>query len=87
MITRFFKKQRFFSTQSQCCLTFSLIELQLLLRCCLMHISIIILRRFLYLLCLCPSLDLQSFPQYFETCDVLPNFPFTTSETMRDYYL
>ena len=51
--TRFFFKQRFFSTQPQCCLTFSWTELQILLRCCLLHnISIIILRHFLYLLCL-----------------------------------
>ena len=31
--------------------------------------------------------NLQSVSQYFETFDVLPNFPFTTSETMGDYYL
>ena len=42
--THFFYKQRFFSTQPQCCLTFSWIELQVLLRCCLMHISIMIVR-------------------------------------------
>ena len=46
----FFYKQRFFSTQPLCYLTFSSIELQMLLRCCLIHISIIILRHFLYLL-------------------------------------
>ena len=33
--TLFFNKQRFFSTQPQCCLTFSWIELQMLLRRCL----------------------------------------------------
>ena len=32
-------------------------------------------------------MELQSFLKYFETFDVLPNFPFTTSETMRDCYL
>ena len=39
---RFFYKQRFFSTHTQCCSTFSWIELQMLLRCCLIHITIII---------------------------------------------
>ena len=33
--TRFFHKQRFFLSQAQCCLTFSWIELQMLLRSCL----------------------------------------------------
>ena len=56
--TRFFYKQHFFSTQPQSCLTLSWIELQVLLRCCLIHISIIMLRHFLYLLYLCPCLDL-----------------------------
>ena len=37
--THVFHKQRFFSTESRCCLTFSWIELQMLLRCCLIHIS------------------------------------------------
>ena len=31
--------------------------------------------------------NLQSVSWYFETYDVLPNFPFTTSEMMDDYYL
>ena len=38
--------------------TFSLIELQMLLRCCFIHISIITVRHFLYLLYLCSWLDL-----------------------------
>ena len=38
----FFYKQRFFSTHPRWCLAFSWIELQMLLRCCLMHITIII---------------------------------------------
>ena len=42
----FFYKQRFFSTQPQCCLTFSWIELQMMVRCCLIHTSSIILRHF-----------------------------------------
>ena len=41
-------KQRFFSTQRQCCLIFYWIELQMLLRCCLIHISIVILRQLFY---------------------------------------
>ena len=56
-----FYKQRFFSTEPQCCLTFSWIELQMFLRCCLIHISIIILRHFLYLPYLCPCLGLGLF--------------------------
>ena len=59
--TRFFIRN-FFSTQPQCCFTFSWIELQMLLKFCLIHIlkvsqydhayiiSMIILRHFLYLL-------------------------------------
>ena len=56
--TLFLNKQRFFSPQFQCCFTFSRIELQMLLRCCLIHITIIILRHILYLvyLRLCPFL-------------------------------
>ena len=40
--SRFFYKKRFFSTQPKCYLTFSWTELQMLLRCCLIHISIIL---------------------------------------------
>ena len=39
-----FYKQHVFSSQSQRCLTFSWIQLKMLLRCCLIHITIIILR-------------------------------------------
>ena len=52
----FLYKQRFF--QPQCYLTFLWIELQMLLRCCLKNISIIILRHFLYLFYLRFCLDL-----------------------------
>ena len=38
-----FYKQRVLSTQFQCCSTFSWTELQMLLRCCLIYISIITL--------------------------------------------
>ena len=69
----FFYKQRFFSTQPQCCLTFSWIELQNWLKCCLIHINIIILRHF-YLLYLCPCLDLGLWMLYL--CDLFFIFPF-----------
>ena len=46
--TRAFCKQRVFSTQPHCCVTFTLIELQILLRCFLIHISIIIPRNILF---------------------------------------
>ena len=42
------QETRFFSTQPQCCLTFSWIEFQMLLRCCLIHINVIILRHLLF---------------------------------------
>ena len=64
-----FYKQGFFSTQPQCCLTFSWIEFQMLLRCCLIHITIIILRHILCLVCLCPFLGLGLFMSYL--CDLL----------------
>ena len=73
---RFFYKQRFsfFLSQPHCCLTFSWIELQMLLRCCLIHKSIIILRHFLYLLHLCTCLDLGLFMSC--QCDLILFFIF-----------
>ena len=59
-----FCKQHFFSIQPQCCLTFSRIKLQTLLKCCLIHTSIIILRHYLYLLYLCLCLDPGLFMLY-----------------------
>ena len=56
-----FYKQHFFSAQPQCCLTFSWIELQMLLRCCLVHIAVIMLRHILYLVYLSPCPDLGLF--------------------------
>ena len=53
---RFFHKQRFFPTQSHCCLTFSWIDLQMFLSCCLIYMTIIILRHIL-----CPCLGLGLF--------------------------
>ena len=57
----------FISNAIKCCLTFSWIELQMLLSCCLIPISI--LREFLYLLYLCPCLDLGLFT--LRLCDLL----------------
>ena len=59
-----FLQETLFSTQPQCSLTFSLIELQMLLRCCFIHITIIILRRILYLIYLCPCLGLVLLMSY-----------------------
>ena len=55
--------QRFIPSQPQCCLTFSWIELQMLI-----HITIILLRQFLYLLYFCQCLDLGPFMSY--VCDL-----------------
>ena len=67
-VTRFFYNQRFFSTQPQCCLTFPWIELQMLLRCCLIHITIIILRHILHLVYFCLCLGLGLFMSHL--CDL-----------------
>ena len=56
-----FYKQRFSSTQPQCCLILSWIELQMSLKCCLIHITIIIMRNIIYLLYLRPCLHLGLF--------------------------
>ena len=74
MLHAFCYKPRFFSTQPQGCLTFSWIELQMLLRYCLIHIIIMILRHFLYLLCLFPCLDIRLFMSYL--CDLFFIFIF-----------
>ena len=63
-IARFFYKQRVFSLQSQCCSTFSWIELKILLRFCLIHVTITMLRHILYLVYLCPCLGLSLFNFY-----------------------
>ena len=63
-----------FSFQPQCCITFSWIELQLLLKCCLIHITTIIRRHILYLVCLCPCLGLGLFASYL--CDPFFIFSF-----------
>ena len=62
-VTRLFNKQRFVSTQPQCCLTFPWIKLQMLLRCYLIHVTIIILRH-LYLVYSSPCLGLGLFNSY-----------------------
>ena len=59
-----FYKQLFFSTQPQCCLTFSWIELKMLLRCCLTHVTVIKLRQILYLGYLCSCRGLGLFMSY-----------------------
>ena len=64
----FFYKQGFFSTNAQCYLTFSCIELRMLLRCSLVHISTIILRHVLCSLCFSPYLELDLFMSYL--CDL-----------------
>ena len=71
-----FISKAFFSTQPQCCITFSWIELQMLLRFWLIHkaLSIIILRHFLYLLFSCPCLELGLYMFYL--CDLFLNFIF-----------
>ena len=61
---KFFYKHRFFIIQPQCCLIFSLIELKMLLRCYLVHTSIIILKKNLYLVYFCPYVSLGLFVSY-----------------------
>ena len=70
--TLFFISNAFVSTQPQCCLTFSWTDLQMLLRCCLIHIALIILTHILYLVYLCPFLTLGLFMPYL--CDLLFSF-------------
>ena len=64
-----FLKATLFSTQPQCSLTSSWIELQMLLRRSLIHITIILLRPILYLVFFCPCLGLGLFMSYL--CDLL----------------
>ena len=70
----FVQRYTLFSFQPQCCITFSWIELQLLLKCCLIHITPIIRRHILYLVCLCPCLGLGLFASYL--CDPFFIFSF-----------
>ena len=69
-----FLKATLYSTQPQCCLTFSCIDLQMLLRYYLIHISIIMRRQFFYLLYLHPYLDVGLFMSYL--CDLFLIFIF-----------
>ena len=57
-ITRIYYKLSFFSTQPQCSLTFSWIQFQMMLMCCLLHVTIIILRQILHLVYSSPCLYL-----------------------------
>ena len=78
--TRFFYEQHFFSTQPQCCLTFSWIELQVFLWCCLIYITIIMLRCILHLVYLCPCLGLGLFMLYlWSTYHFQPHFHYNES--------
>ena len=52
----------------QCCLTFSWIELQTLPRCFLIHVSIVIVWHFLYLVDLCSCLRFGLFMLLFTIC-------------------
>ena len=63
-ITRFFIGNAFFSTQPQRCLSFSWIELQIVLRGCLIHVTIIMPRHILYLVYVCLCLGLGLFVLY-----------------------
>ena len=62
--TRLFYQQRFYSTQPLGCLTFSWFELQMLLKCCLIHISIISILKARYILYLLYLLGLSLFMSY-----------------------
>ena len=55
--------QRFYCTQPHCCLPFSRIQLQMLLRCCLLHMTIM-MRHFLFLVYSQPCLGLVLFMLY-----------------------
>ena len=61
---------------SQCCLTFSWIEFQMLLRCCLIHVTMIIRRDIFYLIYLCPCLGLDLFMSYIAVLFVIFNLVF-----------
>ena len=68
-IHAFFLSNAFFNSDSiQCCLTSSWIELQMLLRCWVIYITIIILKHILYLVYLCRSLCLGLFLSHL--CDL-----------------
>ena len=58
-----------FSAQLQCCLTTSWTELHMLLRHCLIHITIIILIHIFYSILFCPCQGLDLFTSYL--CDLL----------------
>ena len=75
-------ERQMFSTQPQCCLTFSWIELKMLLRCCLIHITFIILRHILYLVYLCSCLGLHLFISYL--CDLF--FIFSLNFIANNHY-
>ena len=56
-----------FLTHPQCCLTFSWLELQMLLQGCLIHMTFILLKRIIYVVYSCPYLGLGLFmPHLFD---------------------
>ena len=55
-----------------------------MLRCCLIYISIIKLRQFLYSLYLCSCLNLQSCSKYFGTDNILVQVQVATRKTKLD---
>ena len=63
-ITRFFIINAFFSTQLYSCLTFSWIELRMLLRYWLIYVTIITLRHIRHLVYLCLSIGLGRILSY-----------------------
>ena len=79
-----------FSTQPWCCVTFSWIKLQMLLRCCLIHIPYLYYDKFYnyyiirwYYLCR-PTIIFIKFSDFLTFYKI---FLHITSETMRDCYL
>ena len=73
LYTHFLMSNAFFSTQPQCCqccLNFSWIELQMLLKCCLIYTTVVILRTEtnFYLVSMCPCLGLGLFLSFL--CDL-----------------
>ena len=59
----FSKSNTFFSVQPPWCLTSSWVELQILVRSCLIHINVI-LKHFLYLVCFCACRSVVLFMSY-----------------------
>ena len=76
-----FYKKRFFLTRTQCRLTFSWIELQMLFRCSLIHITILYWDN-IYLVYLCACLRSGLFMSYLPDLFFLFSAPFSLSLTL-----